>query len=180
MFKPTGKTLKTLMLFAGIVVAAVIAAFSIRELTTPLSHPRTAGNLSPDPAAGAIHAADRELLVDKGSAPQITAVPALEIERQKAEASANPTTTRLRFFRTLDEPRQVQNRSSASNLLRTAAEDPDSQQIQLRAAVHFSLDQLQSIDVALRPTVAPLHPDGGFHLRPVADHALGESVHLLG
>ena len=33
--------------------------------------------------------------------------------------------------------------------LRTASEHPDSQQIQLRAAIHFPLDQLQSVDVAL-------------------------------
>jgi hypothetical protein len=63
--------------------------------------------------------------------------------------------------------------------LRTASEHPDSQQIQLRAAIHFPLDQLQSVDVALGAAVAPRHANCGGYLLPIPDQAFSKSIHLL-
>lgn len=84
------------------------------------------------------------------------------------------------FFRTLDDSRPCQNRSVRFGELRAAAEYPDSQQVQLGAAVHFPLDQLQSIHVAFGPAVAPRQLHRGPHLRPVPDQPLGKPVHLPG
>ena len=58
--------------------------------------------------------------------------------------------------------------------------DTDSQQVQFRAAEHLSFDQLQSVHMTFGSSVAPGQRDGGPHLGPVPQQALGKCIHAIG
>ena len=72
------------------------------------------------------------------------------------------------------------DRNCVQQISGTAGGDPDSQQVQLPAAVHLPLDQLQPVDVTFGSSVAPGQFDRGLHFRPGSLQPFGKSMHLLG